>query len=308
MEVDRVVPVAPEHVRLDEVREHEPVVELLQEPLRLVDAVDVRPRRVGLVDVDAGEDVSDLADRVHLVPRLAHERQVVRRGRLQRPVVTVGRSHVVSGLALERARDDAAHSVVAGQDLAGDLAPFVELLERDRVDVRGDLEDRVRGRVDDPLARALMLLAELLDDLGARRRLVTEHSATRAVHERVDHLEREPVRVGRQRLGRDDPHQLPVTRGRVLPFRPLDESARDRRCARLRRATLERLDVAETEGFEGGQVEPADRPRDIAERVGSFVAELGRVGKLSRAHRVQHDDACAGHGAILGRSWTPSSA
>src|SRR4029453_11300953 len=135
--------------------------------LGLVDAVDIRPRRMGLVDVDAGEDVSDLADRVHLVPRLPHTREVVRRGRLERPVVAVGRAHVVPPLAPEGTGDDTADRILAGEDLAGDLAPLVELLERDRVDVRGDLEDRVRGRVDDPLPGALMALAELLDDLGS---------------------------------------------------------------------------------------------------------------------------------------------
>jgi hypothetical protein len=75
--------VAPEHVGLDEVREDEALVELLQEALGLVDALDVRPRGMRLVDVDAGEDVPDLADRVHLLPCLADEREVVRLFRLQ---------------------------------------------------------------------------------------------------------------------------------------------------------------------------------------------------------------------------------
>ena len=66
VEVDGVVAVPPEHVRLDEVREDEPVVELAQQLLRLRDAVDVRLRRVRLVDVLSGEDVADLADPVHL--------------------------------------------------------------------------------------------------------------------------------------------------------------------------------------------------------------------------------------------------
>ena len=76
----------------------------------------------------------------------------------------------------------------------------VELLERDRLLVRGDLEDRVGRRVDDPLAGPLVLLAELLDDLRARRGLVAEHAAPGPVHERVDHVVREAVRVGRERL------------------------------------------------------------------------------------------------------------
>ena len=126
-------------------------------------------------------------------------------------------------------------------------AAVVELLERDRLLVRGDLEDRVGGRVDDPLARLLVLLAELLDDLRPARRLVAEHAAGGAVHERVDHVVREAVRVGRERLRRDDPHQLPVADRRVLALRALEQPAGDRGRARLRRAALERLDVAEAE-------------------------------------------------------------
>jgi hypothetical protein len=197
--------------------------------------------------------------------------------------------------------------VLAGQDLAGDLAAVVQLVERDRVHVRRDLEDGVGGGVDDPLAGPLVLLAQLLDDLRPRGGLVPQHAAPGPVHERVDHFEREAVAVRRQCLRRDDPHHLPVARGRVLALRALHEPAGDRGRSGLRRAPFQRLDVAETERLEIREVEPADGARDVPQCVGAFVAELGRVGKLSRANRVQHDHACAGHGAILGWSWVPSS-
>ena len=145
--------------------------------------------------------------------------------------------------------------------------PAVQLVEGDRVHVRCDLEDGVGRRVDDPLAGPLVLLAELLDDLRPRGRLVPEHAPPGAVHERVDHLEREAVRIGRKRLRRDDPHQLPVAGRRVLALRALEEPARDRGRARLRRAALERLDVSEAECLEVGQVEPADGARDVPQGV-----------------------------------------
>ena len=175
-------------------------------------------------------------------------------------------------------------------------AAVVELLERDRLLVRGDLEDGVGRRVDDPLPRLLVLLAELLDDLGPGGGLVAEHAAARAVHERVDHLVREPVRIGRERCRRDDAHQLPVTGGRVLPLRPLEQPARDRRRVGLRRAALERLDVAEAERLQVRQVEPADRSGDVPERVRALVTAVGRVRQLPRADGVEHDDARPRHG------------
>src|SRR5262249_31786075 len=147
----------------------------------------------------------------------------------------------------ERARNHAAHSVLPREDLAGDATRAVELVQRNRLFVSGDLEDRVRARVDDPLAGALMLFAELLDDLCSARRPVAEHAAPGAIHERVDHVVGKAEWVRRHRLRRDYAHELPVPCGRVLTLRALHETAGDRRRARLRRAPLEWLDVAEAE-------------------------------------------------------------
>ena len=254
-----------------------------------------------LVDVAAGEDVEDLPDAVDRQARVPNEAQVVGALRLEREVVPIRRPFVVARLAGERPCDDAADGVLSDQDLARGPAAVVQLLERDGLLVRGDLEDRVGGRVDDPLAGLLMLLAELLDDVRPRRGLVPEHAAPGPVHERVDHVVGEAVRIGRERLRRQDAHQLPVAGGRVLALRALGQPAGDGGCARLRRTALERLDVAETERLETRKVEPADRARHVAERVGTLVAVVFGVGHSPRSHGVQHDDARAGHAAILSR-------
>src|SRR5438034_4529598 len=174
VEVDRVVPVPPEHVRLDEVDEHKAALDRLQKLDRLRDSLHVRLRRARVVDVAAGEDVPDLPDAVDGVPGVAKVREVVRSRGLEREVVAIRRPLVVAGLADERPGDDAADRVPSGQDLARDATTVVELLERDRLLVGGDLEHGVGRRVDDPLACLLVLLAELLDDLGPRSRLVAE--------------------------------------------------------------------------------------------------------------------------------------
>src|SRR5207244_565630 len=100
-------------------------------------------------------------------------------------------------------------------------AGLVQLLERHRLLVRGDLEDRVRRGVDDPLPCPLVLLAELLDDLGARRGPVTEHAAAGLIHERIDHVVAEAVRGGRERLRRQ--HRPPP---RPRPARSRTRAAR----------------------------------------------------------------------------------
>jgi hypothetical protein len=123
-----------------------------------------------------------------------------------------------------------------------------------------------------------VLLAELLDDLRPGGGLVAEHAASRAVHERVDDLVGEAVRIGRERRRRDDAHQLPVAGRRVLPLRALEQAAGDGRRVRLRRTALERLDVAEAERLEIREVETADGARDVAESVRPLVTPVGGVG------------------------------
>ena len=221
--------------------------------------------------------------------------------------MAVRRPLVAPGRAGERPRDHAPDGVLAGQDLARDPAALVQLLERDRLLVRGDLEDGVGGRVHDPLPRLLVLLAELLDDVRPGRDLVAEHAAAGLVHERVDHVVREAVRIGRHRDRGDDAHQLPVARRRVLALRALEQPAGDRGCPRLWRAALELHHVAEAERLERGQVEAADGAGHVAERVRPLIAERGRIGQLSRADGVEHDYAGPRHVAILRRAWKQSS-
>ena len=144
-----------------------------------------------------------------------------------------------------------------------------------------------------------MLLAELLDDLRPGCRPVAENASARAVHERVDDDVRKPVWVRRERHRCHDAHQLPVPGRRVLALRAFQQATGDRGRPRLGRATLERLDVSKAERLEVRQVEAADGPGDIAERVGALVSVIRRVRQLPRADGVKNYDARTRHAAIL---------
>jgi hypothetical protein len=145
-----------------------------------------------------------------------------------------------------------------------------------------------------------VLLPELLDDLGAGRRLVAEHASSGAVHERIDHVVRESVRVRRERLRRHHAHELPVPSRRVLALRALEQAARHRGRPGLRRTPVEGLYVPQAERLEARQVETADRSRDVAQCVRALVSVLGGVRQLAGADGIEHDDARPGHRAILG--------
>ncbi len=177
---------APDHVCLDQVGEHEAAVREVAQPRdRTGDALPVRLGGHRAVDVLAGEDVRDLADGVHAHPGLAKPLEVVRPRRQQREVVPVWRPLVGARLALERPRDHTADRVLACEQPAGRAAGRVQLLERHRLLVGRDLKHAVGGRVDDPASGALVLLAEQLDDLGARGGDVADHAAAGQTRELI---------------------------------------------------------------------------------------------------------------------------
>ena len=84
-----------------------------------------------------------------------------------------------AGLADERARDHAARCRSSSHSSRAILADAIQLGERDDLLVRGDLEHAVGRGVDDRLAGAHVLGAELVEDLGAGGGLVAERAARR---------------------------------------------------------------------------------------------------------------------------------
>ncbi len=251
--------------------------------------VGVRRARVLAVDPDAGEQIADLADALHGHAGVVELQQVGARGRLERQVAPPGGTPEVARLALERPRDHAPDGVLAGHHRPRGAARLDELVLAQPVVVGGELEHRVGRRVEDHLARAQVVLAELLDDGDAVGRAVgAEAQAGRALelgHER----RREAARIGRRRGVGDDAHELPVTGGRVLArterVQPPVERGR-----RRRRDTGDRDDRAEAEALERRQTEPADRVGDVRERVrlGRVAVGLG-VRERADAAGVEHD-------------------
>ena len=229
-----------------------------------------------------------------------------RAGRRQREVLAAVGAFERPRRAAERPRDHAADGVLARHDLARGGAGRIELGGRDLVDVRGDLQHRVRRGVDDQVAGREVLRAEVVDHRGAAVGPVAQDAAAGAVDQLVEDLVREAVRVRAQRARRDDAHQLPVAGDRVLarPERvqpPVDDAVRRRRHAR------QRHDVAEPEALQDRQVEPAGGLGDVAERVRARVAVVGRVGQLARPAGVDDDDEGSLHGCRLWQPRSPAS-
>ncbi len=277
-------------VEVDQVREHEPGLELAQQPGDRRHPLGVARGRVVAGHAPAGEDLRDLAHPVHRHAgrgqdgRAPSARRAAARGRAGRP----DRASNAPGRPRERAGDHPRHRVRPGQDRAGRRAGGVQLLQGHDVLVRGDLEDRVGRGVDDRPAGAQVLGPEVLDHVGARGRRVAEPAAPDRGGEGVHHLGREAARVGRRRDVGPAAHQLPVAGGGVLGRRALGQPPHQRRGPVGHRDPRQRRDRPQPEPLQRRQAQAADRRRDVAQRVRAGVAEAVGVDGRAGAHPVQH--------------------
>ena len=141
------------------------------------------------------------------------------------------------GSSDERPRDDAAEAIPADRQFERDVVDAVLLVDRNHVLVRGDLKHAVGRRVDDRLARAHVLGAELVDDFRPRRGVVAKRASPDALFERVDQLRWE-TRSETQETARSSTmpiiSQCPVTES--FPCRRFGHAA-DRGARRLERLT-----------------------------------------------------------------------
>ena len=185
------------------------------------------------------------------------------------------------------ARDHTAHRMGAGEHPAGDLAVAVQLLHRHNGLVGRDLEYAVGAGVDDQSAGAQMLLAVVADDVGAGVGQVADDLAPGETLKFFDHLGRESVRIGGQRLGAHHTGDLPVADGGVLAAAALLQTAK--RAQRCRRRIAGRFgDVEHSQRRQGGRVK-IGVAGTRAQCVGTFIGKIGGVGRMAHAKAVQND-------------------
>ena len=217
-----------------------------------------------------------------------------------REVAAVRRAlEVGGGLPHERPGDHPADAELEARDLVADAAPAVQLLGRDEVLVGRDLEDAVARRVEDRRAGAEVLLAQLLQDLGARGRLVAQDGAADPLLERLHDLGREAAGVDLERRRGHDAGHLPVPGGGVLARAPLRHLAEGAGGVALRAPAKVGVRLPIPSAVRFGMATAA-RGEDVAEGVAALVAEGGRVRRLPHAQAIaDHHDGAAerpGHG------------
>ncbi len=237
----------------------------------------------------AAVDVVDLAHAAGEHPRPGQPIEQRGLGRRDGQILAALRAAETPRPAHERPGDHAPHLVRRRQEFPGGLADPVELLHRDHLLVRRHLEDAVGRGVDDGLARAQVLLAQLLDDLGARSRLVAQRPPADGRFELFHQLGGKTVRVGGEGMLLVEPGHLPVPGGGVLAVRGDGGPAVGPGGSGRRLQVGQRLDVGQPQANQGGQLQRA-RGRHVAQGVPPRVAEPGRVGHRADAHAVEHDE------------------
>ena len=150
------------------------------------------------------------------------------------------------------------------------------------------------------LPGAEVLLAELGDDLRARRRHVAEDPRGRSPP-RTARRSRAGTRPGTAGTARSS--RIPIiSQCPVVVSFPAERSvARPcaRAAARPRARRPRSRQVPEAERLEVRRAEPADRARGVAERVGAVVAVRGGVGRVAHAPRIADDEQHARHRRVV---------
>jgi hypothetical protein len=173
------------------------------------------------------------------------------------------------------------------QQFPGDFAHTVQLVDRNYVFVRGNLEYAVARRVHDRLSRPYVFFAQFLDDLSPRRRLVANGLAPYLSLKRIDDFRWESLLVHRKRLVQPNSRHFPMTRGGVFPRRFCRAFSIGGEwlfhCGQMR----ERRNVPQAQLHQVWQAQGA-RLRNVAERTSPYVSVLIRIGQLANADAVQH--------------------
>ena len=187
-EAVEVVAVTVDLIGLDQVGEHEAVVEPGDQLGRLVQGPRVGRARMLDVDAHSREQLAHLADRVHGDAVALELLQIAAHRWGQRVVPAAVGALEGAVRAGERPRDDPAHGVLAGHPLADPPADRIELLRTDDVHVRRDLEHRVLAGVDDEVTVGEVLGAEILDRRQAVVGPVADHAAAAGGADDLDHV------------------------------------------------------------------------------------------------------------------------
>ena len=157
-----------------------------------------------------GKNIINLADKRD---RIAVRFRGIKHGRqMRRPrkILAAAGAAEIAGLADKRAGNHPADAVLALQHLAGLLAHFVKLVNRNDLFMRGNLEHAVGGSIDNRFAGGEMFRAKRIKNLRPGSRNIPKNLPPGSAGKFRDDLFGKTARIGWKRLFQDQSHHFPM--------------------------------------------------------------------------------------------------
>jgi hypothetical protein len=153
----------------------------------------------------------------------------------------------------------------------------------------GELEDRVRRRIEDPAAGADMFVTVTLDYLGPAADHIPNDCAAGDKRKFLDYFGRKTARVRGKWAAQVHASNLPMTRRTVFARRGWAHASPRPRCITATFHAVERLDVAESKPLELRKIQSAASASDVSQRVASRIAVGCGIGSLADPDTIEDD-------------------
>jgi len=134
-----------------------------------------------------------------------------------------------------------------------------------------------------------MLFTKLGDDFGSRGGIIAKGPHGNGFFIVGDELFRKPMGIRGKTLFRNDAGNLPVPRGRVLPFRELSHTGIIRGRLLHRVYPLYLVKVPQAHALQVGKRQSSQGPGDSPECIGALITISVGIRHCARAHAVQND-------------------
>lgn len=136
-----------------------------------------------------------------------------------------------------------------------------------------------------------MLVTELCNNLCSGRGLIPQYSPTSCCRTKtVEDLFGEPLGIQGKRFVGHDPRDFPMSGRAVLPGRLLGHTAEATLNGRPGIESGHPSHTTKPEAFKIGQGQPADRARNVRQRIRSLITVCRSVGKFANADTIKNNE------------------
>src|SRR5256714_4708066 len=177
-----------------------------------------------------------------------------------------------------------------------DFAGAVKLGQWNYVLIGGNLENRIRGRIDNPASTRALVSSEAVHHVGTAAYHIPDHAAPCLARKSLDQLARKPTRIRWERTLQVHARNFPMSRCAVFARRGRPHASPRASRVAARRDAFDRSDIAQAESLQSWKLEPSKGARDVPECVASGITVIRSIGRFADADSIEDYDDRALHG------------